>query len=185
MWNFLILRYFYLLAHPIGTELHMLGHFRSTCWARWLGFIEFSIIKLRIISKKIVITGPGGWPRTVGHDHWTLNQRGGKWCWLLIQRVAQNARDGAGLRSSVAAATPSQLRRSSASRTMSGRRGIGQPFENHWAAPRKICHRDTTATVKPSFFIINLPKELRPLPWQGEIKKNWQFWGGLKRAVFG
>ena len=41
-------------------------------------------------------------------------------CWLLIQRVAsrrdaQNERDGAGLRSSVAAATPSQLRRSSIS----------------------------------------------------------------------
>ena len=49
---------------------------------------------------------------------------------LLIQRVAserrdaQNERDGAGLRSSVAAATPSQLRRSSARRTMSGRRDI-------------------------------------------------------------
>jgi len=41
-------------------------------------------------------------------------------------RDAQNERDGAGLRSSVAAATPSQLRRSSAARTMSGRRGVGQ-----------------------------------------------------------
>ena len=39
------------------------------------------------------------------------------------RRYAQNERDGAGLRSSVAAATPSQLRRSSAARTMSGRRG--------------------------------------------------------------
>jgi len=38
-------------------------------------------------------------------------------------RDAQNERDGAGLRISVAAATPSQLRRSSAARTMSGRRG--------------------------------------------------------------
>ena len=46
-------------------------------------------------------------------------------------RDAQNERDGAGLRISVAAATPSQLRRSSAARTMSGRRGIGQPLENH------------------------------------------------------
>ena len=52
---------------------------------------------------------------------------------LLILRVAfercddaQNERDRAGLRSSVAAATPLQLRRSSAARTMSGRRGIGQ-----------------------------------------------------------
>ena len=42
------------------------------------------------------------------------------------RRDAQNERDGAGLRSSVAAATPSQLRRSSAARTMSGRRGIGR-----------------------------------------------------------
>ena len=56
---------------------------------------------------------------------------------LLILRVAslgrdaQNERDGAGLRSSVAAATPSQLRRSSAARTMSGLRGIEQPLENH------------------------------------------------------
>jgi len=41
-------------------------------------------------------------------------------------RDAQNERDGAGLRISVAAATPSQLRRSSAARTMSGRRGIGR-----------------------------------------------------------
>ena len=39
-------------------------------------------------------------------------------------RDAQNERDGAGLRSSVAAATASQLRRSSARRTMSGRRDI-------------------------------------------------------------
>ena len=78
-------------------------------------------------------------------------------CWLLIQRVAsrrdaQNERDRAGLRSSVAAATPSQqpaatpsqqpaatpsqLRRSSAARTMSGRRIIGQPldgFATFWA----------------------------------------------------
>ena len=42
-----------------------------------------------------------------------LNQHGGNECWLLIQRVAsrrdaQNERDGAGLRSSVAA--PSQQR---------------------------------------------------------------------------
>ena len=52
---------------------------------------------------------------------------------FIILRVAserhdaQNERDGAGLRSSVAAATPSQLRRSSAARTMSGRRGIVTP----------------------------------------------------------
>ena len=32
--------------------------------------------------------------------------------------------------------------RSSAARTMSGRRGIGQPLENHCAAPRRMCHRD-------------------------------------------
>jgi len=69
---------------------------------------------------------------------------------LIILRVAserrdaQNERDGAGaaqLRrssNSVAAATPSQLRRSSAARTMSGRRGIGQSspsgkFATFWA----------------------------------------------------
>ena len=44
---------------------------------------------------------------------------------VASRRDAQNnERDGAGLRSSVAAATPSQLRRSSARRTMSGRRDI-------------------------------------------------------------
>jgi len=42
-------------------------------------------------------------------------------------RDAQNERDRAGLRISVAAATPSQLRRSSAARTMSGRRGKSSP----------------------------------------------------------
>jgi len=52
-------------------------------------------------------------------------------------RDAQKERDGAGLRSSVAAATPSQLRRSSAARTMSGRRGIGQTAEQPLG---KICH---------------------------------------------
>ena len=70
-------------------------------------------------------------------------------------RDAQNERDGAGLSSdSVAAATPSQLRRSSAARTMSGRRGIGQ-----------ICHllgknRGTNTTTQPCEFNIILPKEL-------------------------
>ena len=51
------------------------------------------------------------------------------------RRDAQNERDGAGLRCSVAAATPSQLRRSSAARTMSGRRGIGQSSPSE-----KNCH---------------------------------------------
>ena len=58
---------------------------------------------------------------------------------LIILRVASLGRDAQNdesvtelvLRSSVAAATPSQLRRSSAARTMSGQRGIGQPLENH------------------------------------------------------
>jgi len=44
---------------------------------------------------------------------------------VASRRDAQNERDGAGLRISVAAATPSQLRRSSAARTMSGRRRRG------------------------------------------------------------
>ena len=53
-------------------------------------------------------------------------------------RDAQNERDRASLRISVAAATPSQLRRSGAARTMSGRRGIGQSspsgnFATFWA----------------------------------------------------
>ena len=43
-----------------------------------------------------------------------------------VETRRQNERDGAVLRCSVAAATPSQLRRSSAARTMSGRRGIGR-----------------------------------------------------------
>ena len=45
-------------------------------------------------------------------------------------RGAQNERDGAGLRISVAAATPSQLRCSSAARTMSGRRGRAKPLSS-------------------------------------------------------
>ena len=60
---FISASYRYRVAHVGGPfpKLDMLG--------RWLGFIEFSINKLMIISKKIVITGPGGGPRTVGHDH--------------------------------------------------------------------------------------------------------------------
>ena len=61
------------------------------------------------------------------------------------RRDAQNEREGAGLRSSVAAATPSQLRRSSAARTMSGRRGFGQPLEDHIEQPL-----DEFATVTSS-----------------------------------
>ena len=51
-------------------------------------------------------TGPGGWPRTVGHDpvNSNSNQRGEMNASLIILR------DGAVLRSSVAAATPSQQR---------------------------------------------------------------------------
>ena len=89
--------------------------------------------------------------------------------WGGVRRDAQNERDGAGLRISVAAATPSQLR-SSAARTMSGRRGR--------AAPRKslssLSRENLLATFywqkggppldKPCFFKINLPKELRSLP---------------------
>ena len=96
-------------------------------------------------------------------------------------RDAQNERDGAGLRSSVAAATPnsfaaatpSQLRRSSAARTMSGRRGIGRSshsgkFATFWA-------KTGVPTTQP----INLPKELRPLPCS---KKN--FFLGFKSCVW-
>ena len=119
----------------------------------------------------IQITGPGGWPRTVGHElkfespggndagsSFSASRRDAtrrmsaaelvcaspsqqrlrrssvaaalraasapsQQHQLRRGRDAQNERDGAGLRISVAAATPSQLRRSSAARTMSGRRG--------------------------------------------------------------
>ena len=69
----------------------------------------------------ILITGPGGWPRTVVCGPRPLKSkstRGEMNAGLFITRVAserrdaQNERDGAGLRSSVAAATLSQLRRS-------------------------------------------------------------------------
>ena len=74
--------------------------------------------------------------------------------WGGVRRDAQNERDGAGLRISVAAATPSQLRRSSAARTMSGRRGFGQSspsgkFATFGGTP--------SFTIKPCFFKINLP----------------------------
>ena len=86
---------------------------------------------------------------------------------LIILRVAslgrdaQNERDGAGLRcsvaaatpSQVAAATPSQLRRSSAARTMSGRRGIEQAIA--W----KICQKQGDITIihhQTLFFLLSL-----------------------------
>ena len=97
---------------------------------------------------------------------------------LYRGRDAQNERDGAGLRSSVAAATPSQLHRSSAARTMSGRRGIRQSSPSGKFAKNR--GTPSPPSDKPCFFIIILPKELRSLPCQG--KKNF-FW--LKRAVFG
>jgi len=81
---------------------------------------------------------------------------------LCRGRDAQNERDGAGLRSSVAAATPSQLRRSSAARTMSGRRGRAAPSKIIEQPVWKICHllgkkAERWATIKPSSFkILNL-----------------------------
>ena len=67
-------------------------------------------------------------------------------------RDAQNERDGAGLRSSIAAATPSQLRRSSAARTMSGRRGIGQSSPSGKFAKNR--GTPSPPSDKPCFFII-------------------------------
>jgi len=47
------------------------------------------------------------------------------------RRDAQNERDGAGLRCSVAAATPSQLRRSSAARSISSVAAASAPSQQH------------------------------------------------------
>ena len=73
------------------------------------------------------------------------------------RRDAQNERDGAGLRISVAAATPSQLRRSSAARTMSGRRGSPKSL----SSPLGKFATQNRGTDTPCFFNIILPKELR------------------------
>jgi len=94
------------------------------------------------------------------------------------RRDAQNERDGAGLRISVAAATPSQLHRAHHERSTGHR--AEQPLG-------KICQKQgdttTTTTTQPCFFNIILPKELRPLPCSGIFF----FWVILllKRAVFG
>jgi len=96
-------------------------------------------------------------------------------------RDAQNERDGAGLSSdSVAAATPSQLRRSSAARTMSGRRGIGRSSPSGKCATFGQKQGYITQT-QPCVQHINLPKELRPLP----CSRDFFFLGYFKRAVFG
>ena len=88
-----------------------------------------------------------------------------------------NERDGAGLRSSVAAATPSQLRRSSAARTLSGRRGIGQSSPRENLPPFGQKQGYTIKSYSYCDFNINLPKELRPLPCQGII-----LGGGVKKS---
>ena len=63
-------------------------------------------------------------------------------------RDAQNERDGAGLRSSVAAATPSQLCRSSAARTMSaGAPPAGAPSHHHGI--RRRPYQSVTHTSRP------------------------------------
>ena len=91
-------------------------------------------------------------------------------------RDAQNERDGTGLRISVAAVTPSQLR--SAARTMSGRRGSRKSLSSPLGKFAIFCWAKTgvPTTTQPCEFSIILPKELRPaLPCQG---KNIFFWGG-------
>jgi len=90
-------------------------------------------------------------------------------------RDAQNERDGAGLSSdSIAAATPSQLRRSSAARTMSGRRGNGQSSTSGKFATFGQKQGDTTSDTTLCVRII-LPKELRPLP----CSRDFFFGGGV------
>jgi len=96
---------------------------------------------------------------------------------ISVQRVAsrrdaQNERDGAGLRSSVAAATPSQqrLRRSSVAAALrapwavDGALGGAAPRENlpTFGQKQGYTHHHTTLWVR-----IILPKELRPLPCSG------------------
>jgi len=98
------------------------------------------------------------------------------------RRDAQNERDGAGLRSSIAAATPSQLRRSSAARTMSGRRGSAAPREN--LPPFGQKQVDITTTIKPSFFIkLFFLKSLGHSPDRGRSKNIAHFWGVKKSCV--
>jgi len=175
-------------------------------------------------SRKLVyypkITGPGGWPRTVGHDlkfespggndagsSFSASRRDATrrmsatelvcaspsqqrlrrssvaaalraasapsqqhqlrpaCCVADATRRMTNERDGAGLRISVAAATPSQLRRSSAARTMSGRRGSRKSLSSPLPLGKFAKNRGTPH--KPCDFNIILPKELRPLPCQG------------------
>merc|ERR1711967_157573 len=105
------------------------------------------------------------------------------------RRDAQNERDGAGLRISVAAATPSQqrlrrssvaapsqLRRSSAARTLSGRRGIGQSrpsgkFATFWA--KTGGHHHQTGLVFSTLFSL---KSLGHSP-----ARIFFCWGGVKK----
>jgi len=62
--------------------------------------------------------------------------------WARRSCARQNERDGAGLRSSVAAATPSQLRRSSVAAPSQQRCAHHERSTGHWAAPRIICRRN-------------------------------------------
>ena len=93
---------------------------------------------------------------------------------------------GAGLRISVAAATPAQLRRSSAARTMSGRRGsrksLSSPLRKFATFGAKTKHRGTPPPHNLVSATLVLPEELRPLPCQEYIEI---FFWLLKRAVFG
>ena len=125
--------------------------------------------------------GLGLWATT-----WNLNQQEGKWCWLLIQRVAsrrdaQNERDGAGLRCSVTAATPSQqrLRRSSVAAALRAPWAVDGALGR--AAPRENLPLFDRDIIKLSLFRINIQKELRSLPWPGEVNFFYHF-GGVKKS---
>ena len=62
----------------LGTNLHMLGHFRSTCWARWLVFIDIESFNFNY--KRPFVGPPGGKiaPRRKNRAlKWTLPRRSG------------------------------------------------------------------------------------------------------------
>ena len=96
-------------------------------------------------------------------------------------RDAQNERDRAGLRISVAAATPSQLRRSSAARNMSGRRGFWAYGFGQSSPSGKFATfgGDTTTTIKPSFseLILIFLQSLGHSPDRRKKK-----WGRVKKS---
>jgi len=145
------------LSSPFGKFASFLGKNRGTPW-HYLVFSTLFSLKSLGHSPARGLRGQGGglglWATT-----WNLNQQEGKWCWLLIQRVAsrrgaQNERDGAGLRCSVAAAL-----RASAHHERSTGQSKEQPVG-------KICQKqgDTATTTQPCFFELFSLKSLGHSP---------------------